>query len=151
MLLELNDIELSKIIDKLARNILVSTRNTENRCCKSEIRGVMTARSYEEYTYAINLCKLAFLLITSTYCPYCHMFKPIFTKVAQLNSGKAVFIEVNADYIPEIAWSYNVFSTPAIVVLVDGKPIDVVIGYVPFDSFNHYVNEILHKFGCINT
>lgn len=151
MLLELNDNELSKLIDKMARDILISTSGTESRCCKSETKGVMIAKSYDEYAYAINICKLAFLLITSTYCPYCHMFRHVFTKVAQLNTGKAVFIEVNADYMPEIAWSYNVFSTPAIVVLANGKPIDVIIGYVPFDSFNNYVNEMLNKFGCSNT
>lgn len=148
--------EVNEILDRVAQNILVNvTSNPDDKykCCKTGVgrpHGILVVRSYDEFVYAISLCKLAFVLITSTYCPYCHMFRPIFDKVAKIHGNKAIFIEVNADYLPEVALALNIFSTPTTVVFVDKKPVDAIIGYMPFNSLSNYVNEMLHRIGCIS-
>uniref|UniRef100_A0A7C2ZNB5 Thioredoxin n=1 Tax=Ignisphaera aggregans TaxID=334771 RepID=A0A7C2ZNB5_9CREN len=148
--------EIQEILDKLSQNIVsrMENRVNVNRCCRADVSrlgGVVIAKSYEEFINAVSMCRLAFVLITTTHCPYCYMFKPVFAKVAKLYGGKAVFVEVNADYMPEVAWSLNVFSTPTTVVLLDKRPVDAVVGYVPFNSFSDYVGEIINRVGCANT
>lgn len=152
MLQQPNDEELRRIIDKIAQSTVTPLKSSEKKCCRSDVKvkGLIVVKSYEEFTYIMKLCKLTFVLITSKYCPYCYMFKPVFARIAKLYEGKAAFVEVNADYMPEIAWYYNVLSTPTTVVIVDGSPVDAVVGYIPFDSFNKYVTEILYRVGCIN-
>lgn len=148
--------EVNEILDKVAQNIFVNATNSlddKYKCCRTGIRrpqGMLVVHSYDEFMYAISLCKLALVLITSTYCPYCHMFRPIFAKVARIHSNKAIFIEINADHMPEVALSLNVFSTPTTVIFIDKRPVDAIVGYMPFSSFNDYVNEVLNRIGCLS-
>lgn len=148
--------EVNEIIDRVTQNILVNTASSlddKYRCCRTGTvrpHGILVVHSYDEFINAISLCKLAFVLITSTYCPYCHIFRPIFDKVARIHSSKAIFIEVNADHMPEIALALNIFSTPTTVVFIDKRPVDAIVGYIPFNSFNNYVNEMLHRIGCMS-
>lgn len=145
--------ELGETLNKLYKSLISEENVSISKCCKTDTsleQGVIMVKSFREFMYAIDLCRLAFVLISSLYCPYCHIFKPIFSRVAKLYNNKAVFIEVNADDIPEVAMSLNVYSTPATIVLLDKRPIDVVVGYMPFNSFNSYVSEIVHRIECRN-
>lgn len=150
------DNELDRILDKVMQNVMLNEVNRiDIRCCRADISsyplGILSVRSYNELMRAIRLCRLAFILVSSTYCPYCHMFEPVFAKVAKLYVNKAVFIEVNADYVPEVVELFGISSTPTTVTVLDGEPIDMVIGYIPFPSLNNYVSELLYRIGCIST
>jgi thioredoxin 1 len=153
MIQQSSDDELNKLLERIIQNMTTRPKSLEKSCCKPgfEIRGLVTIKSLEEFIRITHQCKITFILVTTTYCPYCHMFRPVFAKVAKLYEGKAAFVEVNADIIPEVAWSYNVFSTPTTIVILNGSPIDAIVGYIPFNSFNIYVTEILNKAGCINS
>jgi thiol-disulfide isomerase/thioredoxin len=148
-----NDEELDQILSRMMKNMVMQSRSSGQSCCRysDKVKGMVSIKSYEEFINVISLCRLAFVLITSTYCPYCYIFKPIFAKVAKIYEGKAAFVEVNADILPEIAWLYNVYSTPTTIVLYNERPIDVIVGHLPFDIFNRYVLEVLNRAGCINT
>lgn len=150
-----NDInEINEILDKMTSNIVSSSnkiKSIEKSCCKTSLgKGMISVRSYSEFINALKICRIAFVLITTTMCPYCHLFKPVFSKVARLHYNRAIFIEVNADYVPEIAMSFNVYSTPTTLVLHDGRLVDVIVGFVPYASFEAYVRETLNSFGCVS-
>lgn len=145
--------ELNALIEKVMQNIVKEEKqSSDTKCCKHGIEPlaeVFVANSIDELVRLLNLCKLSFVLITSTTCPYCYMFKPIFTKVARAFRGKAMFVEVNADYSPEIALALDVYSTPTTVVFLDKRPIDMLIGYTSFNSFSKYVRDLLCSVGCV--
>lgn len=146
--------ELHKILDRIARNMIATKNNDiDNKCCRmgaDRHYDVVMVHSYRDFMYAINLCRLAFVLISSMYCPYCHMFRHVFTRIAKLYADRAMFIEVSADHMPEIPAMFNVYSTPTTIVMLEGRPIDVIVGYIPFNSFNSYVNEMLKRVGCLD-
>ncbi|MEM1896103.1 MAG: thioredoxin family protein [Ignisphaera sp.] len=147
---ELNEI-LSRIASGMASNVS-KIKTVEKSCCKAYLsKGAISVRTYDEFIQAVGICKVAFVLITTTVCPYCQLFKPIFAKVAKVYSDRAVFIEVNADYVPEIAMIFHVYSTPTTLVLYNGRLVDTVIGYIPYNSFENYVRETLYSIGCISS
>lgn len=140
--------EIYRIIDRMAHKYSQNPNIERVACCSTPLNGAVYARSYKEFTNMLDRCRVAFVLITTTLCPYCRLFKPIFYSVAKHYSNKAVFIEVNADYIPEVADMFNVYSTPTTVVLVDGRVVDGVLGYVPANYFRKYVDDLLSSVKC---
>ncbi len=147
--------ELDSILNKMMQSLVRTPYDRDkrfdsspSRCCNTIIENGVSVKSYSEFVQLINSCRIAFVLITTTYCPYCQLFKPIFFKIAKEYAGKAIFIEANADYVPEIAEIFNVYSTPTTVIVIDGRPIDAVLGYIPYNHFKRYVNEILSYAKC---
>ncbi|ADM28255.1 Thioredoxin domain [Ignisphaera aggregans DSM 17230] len=147
--------ELDSILNTMAQNIIRTSysrdktfSNIQTKCCNTVIEGGISIRSYSEFIQLINSCRVAFVLITTTYCPYCQLFKPVFFRVAREFAGKAVFIEANADYVPEVAETFNVYSTPTTVIIIDKRPIDAILGYIPYNHFKRYVNDIVSYAEC---
>ncbi|MEM1541536.1 MAG: thioredoxin family protein [Ignisphaera sp.] len=151
---DVND-ELNEILNRIVSGITSNAskiRTVEKSCCKAHLnKGTISVRTYDEFLQAVDVCKVAFVLITTTVCPYCQLFKSIFAKVAKVYSDRAVFIEANADYVPEIAMVFHVYSTPTTLVLHNGKLVDTVIGYIPYNNFENYVRETLYSIGCISS
>jgi len=147
--------ELDSILNTMAQNIIRTSysrdktfSNIQTKCCNTAIESGISIRSYSEFIQLINSCRVAFVLITTTYCPYCQLFKPVFFRVAREFAGKAVFIEANADYVPEVAEIFNVYSTPTTVIIIDKRPIDAILGYIPYNHFRKYVDEIVSYAKC---
>jgi thioredoxin-like negative regulator of GroEL len=78
------------------------------------------------------------------------MFKPIFARVAKEFGGMAAFIEANADYVPEVAEEFGVYSTPTTITIVDRKAVDAVVGFMPYPHFRGYVEEVLKYAKCLS-
>jgi thiol-disulfide isomerase/thioredoxin len=143
------DTEIEELLNRKARELVKSREEKPSvRCCIG-IGGFRSVRSYDEFMNVVGRCRVAFILVTTTFCPYCQMFKPVFAKVADEFRDMAVFLEANADYVPEVAEAFEVYSTPTTVVLVDGRPVDAVVGYVPYSQFRRYVNEVLRYAKCV--
>ena len=140
--------DIDEILNRMALEF-VKTPKAENRtrCCRASY-GFRSVHSVEEFMDAINSCRVVFVLVTTTYCPYCRMFKPIFAKVAEEFRGSAAFIEANADYVPEVAMEFGVYSTPTTVVVVDRRAVDALLGYMPYQYFRRYVEEVLKSARC---
>ncbi|MEM0500666.1 MAG: thioredoxin family protein [Ignisphaera sp.] len=143
--------EVSKILDRIVSEYSRGSNLGRNACCNIPLNGVIFAKSYREFIDALESCKVVFVLITTTHCPYCKLFKPIFYRTAEQYSSKAAFIEVNADFVPEAALMFNVYSTPTTVVLIDGKVADGLIGYIPANYFKEYIDNLLDNIKCIQS
>uniref|UniRef100_A0A7C5YTY1 Thioredoxin n=1 Tax=Ignisphaera aggregans TaxID=334771 RepID=A0A7C5YTY1_9CREN len=141
--------DISEIIDRISQEYSRNIGLKSNTCCNTSLKGALYVRSYREFINALESCRITFVLITTTYCPYCRLFKPIFYRIAEQYNNKAAFIEVNADYIPEIAMMFNVYSTPTTIVLVDGRIVDELIGYIPANYFKEYIDDVLKNVKCI--
>jgi len=151
-----NDLEFDRIIDRMVEDIVaqgtgksVSMRAEISKCCTTGVRGVKEVSSLEDLAASLRLCRTTFLLVYSTYCPMCHAFAPVYARVSEEFHGRALFLAANADYAPEIAYELGIMGTPTTVVFVDGRPVDAVVGYVPYRQFRGIVSEILRRVGCL--
>ncbi len=142
--------ELREVLNRITVEFVRKPSETRSvKCCKA-FAGFKSIRSYEELTDALSRCKVIFVLITTTFCPYCQMFKPIFARVAKEFGGMAAFIEANADYVPEVAEEFGVYSTPTTITIVDRKAVDAVVGFMPYPHFRGYVEEVLKYAKCLS-
>ena len=64
------------------------------------------------------------------WCRPCLVMAPIYEEVARELAGRAVFAKVNVDEAPELAERFNIMAIPTIMVFVDGRPVDRLVGAV---------------------
>jgi len=151
-----NDFEFDRIIDRMVEDIVVQRAEKpvdihaeSPKCCTTGVGGIKEVSSLDELVASLRLCRTAFLLVYSTYCPMCHAFAPVYERISEEFNGRALFLAANADYAPEIAYELGIMGTPTTVVFVDGKPVDAVVGYVPYRQFRGVVSGILRRVGCL--
>ncbi len=153
--IEVNDNrELDNILENLAKKIMNKTKHAGRKlseCCKDPrliSQPVVEAVGLEELEDYMKKCRILFVNTYTTHCPYCMMFEEVFYMVADRFKGKAGFIRVNLEKDPRIAYKYYIMSTPTTIVIVDKKPIDLIIGYVNDYTFTKYIETILRKYNC---
>jgi Thioredoxin domain-containing protein len=142
--------DIREVLDKITVEFVRKPSEAKGAECCRAFTGFKSIRSYEELAEALSRCKVVFVLITTTLCPYCQMFKPIFARVAKEFSGLAAFVEANADYVPEVAELFEVYSTPTTVTIVDRRAVDAVVGFAPYPYFRNYVEGVLRHSKCLS-
>ena len=140
------DEDISAILDKLARKY--SSRPIARLCCSMKLPIGYEIRSGREIEELKKNCRVLFVNFYSTYCPYCKIFHKVFIDVGRKYRGRAGFIKLNVDYDIETAWKYNIMSTPSTIAFVDGKPVTLIPGYVPHETFEMIVRRVLSEAGC---
>lgn len=153
------DNEVKEILDKIANKIVSRGRRgemdhtiIEAKCCeiaKYAKEPVIEISSLSELKNTLRKCRVVFVNAYTTYCPYCRLFHPVFESVARKFKGKAGFIRVNLDYAMDVAYAYYIMGTPTTLVIIDGEPVDRILGYVDEDEFEAYVEEILRRENCV--
>ncbi len=148
------DSELEHIIERMANRIIRLRKEdvkTRKECCSTSIASgepVIEATSLSEIKKIADKCKIVFVNAYTTYCPYCRMFHPVFEYVAEKYKDKAGFVKVNLDYAMDVAYAFYIMGTPTTIVLVNGKPVDRIMGYVDEYELEAYVEELLKREGC---
>ncbi len=148
-----SDKELDHILEKLAKK-MVSKQHAERKlseCCRDPrliSQPVVEAAGLEELEDYMRKCRILFVNTYTTHCPYCMMFEEVFYMVADEFKGKAGFIRVNLERDPRVAYKYYIMGTPTTIVIVDGKPVDLLVGYVDDYTFAKYVESLLRKYNC---
>ncbi len=75
------------------------------------------------------------------WCGPCRMIAPTIERLAREFSGRVVFGKLNVDENPGTAARYGVMSIPTVVIFRDGKPVDAVIGAVPYATLRERVER----------
>lgn len=140
------DEDINSILNRLARRYVSKT--IPRQCCNMKLPVGYEIRSGREIEELVRDCRILFVNFYSTYCPYCKIFHKVFTEVGRKYRGRAGFIRLNVDYDVETAWKYNVMATPSTIAFVDGKPVTLIPGYVPYETFEVIVQRILREAGC---
>ncbi len=150
-----SDKELDEILEGLARRITnkqgCCVKKSLNKCCRDPrllSRTVVEASGLEELEDYMRKCRVLFVNTYTTHCPYCMMFEEVFHIVAEEFKGKAGFVRVNLERDPRVAYKYYIMGTPTTIVIVDGKPVDLIVGYVDDYTFARYVESLLKKYNC---
>lgn len=61
------------------------------------------------------------------WCGPCQMMLPILDDFAKDIDGKAKVGKVNVDENPSLAQQFRVMSIPTLIILKDGKPVDMMV------------------------
>ena len=123
--------ELSKKLEERAKNIL----NPE------EVTVTITDSNIDEILSKNNV---VFIDCWAPWCAPCHIYEPIFKKIAQKYKDKAVFGRLNVDENPKTADKYNVMNIPTTLIFVKGKLVDQIVGAVEEEVLEDYVRKYVN-------
>jgi thioredoxin 1 len=68
---------------------------------------------------------------TATWCPPCKMLAPIVHQIAHSHIGSLRVGLLDADNNPNAVQEYGVMGLPTLILFVNGKPAERIVGYVP--------------------
>jgi thiol-disulfide isomerase/thioredoxin len=97
--------------------------------------------SIEEIEHFVNHHHLAFLYISKTNCSVCHALLPKVEKV-MAEFPKIRMALVNVDDVPNIAGHLSIFTTPVLILYVDGKEVLREARFVHVEQFKEKVKKI---------
>ena len=75
----------------------------------------------------------------AAWCYPCRMVAPVMEELATEFAGKAMISKVDVDEQPELSGKFGVRSIPTVLVLVDGKEVDRMVGV---QSKAHYSDAL---------
>jgi len=75
------------------------------------------------------------------WCGPCKMVGPVIESLAGKLEGKIKFAKVNIDEAGAVAARYSVMSIPTIMLFKDGKNIEQVVGALPEDQLEKWIDE----------
>ncbi|MEO8609077.1 MAG: thioredoxin domain-containing protein [Chloroflexota bacterium] len=68
---------------------------------------------------------------TADWCPPCKMLAPIVHELADKYAGKLRVGMLDSDINTEAVQQYGVMGLPTLILFVDGKPAERIVGYTP--------------------
>jgi thioredoxin 1 len=93
----------------------------------------------------ISKNNVVFVDCWAPWCAPCHIYEPIFNKVAEQYKDKVVFARLNVDENPRTADKYNVMNIPTTLIFVKGKLVDQIVGAVDEDTLKSYVEKYISE------
>lgn len=71
----------------------------------------------------------------AAWCGPCQMVGPVISEVAQEYAAKAKVGKVNVDENGPLCATYGIVSIPTVIIFVDGKPVERLVGAHSFDDY----------------
>ncbi len=86
----------------------------------------LTAATFDE---AIASSPVPVLVdLTATWCPPCRQLTPVLAALAVEQADRLAVVEVDIDAEPALAVRHGVLSAPTMVLYVDGRPVQTLVG-----------------------
>lgn len=89
----------------------------------------VTAQDFE--AEVINSSLPVLIEFTAEWCPPCKMLKPIIHALADKYDGQLRVGMIDCDHNPSVVQQYGVMGMPTMIVFVDGKPVERMVGFQP--------------------
>ncbi|MBP1357038.1 MAG: thioredoxin [Sulfolobus sp.] len=93
----------------------------------------------------ISKNKIVFVDCWAPWCAPCHIYEPIFNKIATKYKDKMVFGRLNVDENPKTADKYGVMNIPTTLIFVNGNVVDQIVGAVDEGTLEDYVKKYLES------
>lgn len=77
------------------------------------------------------------------WCGPCKAIGPLVEEIAAEYQGRVKVMKLNVDEAQKLALAYGVRSIPTLMIFKDGKVSDTLVGYVPKDKLEAFVNKSL--------
>ena len=75
------------------------------------------------------------------WCGPCKAIGPLVEEIAGDYAGRLKVMKVNVDDSPQTATAYGVRSIPTLILFKDGKAQDTLVGLVPKEKLEEFVNR----------
>lgn len=121
------DEELRRILNSYAKKIYYSI----GKRVEEKVVTPVHISSYEDFRKMLEEHEVVVADFWAEWCAPCQIYSQMFEEAAKKLEGKALFVKVNVDENPEIAYEYGVMSVPTTIIFVNGKPVDWIVGAVP--------------------
>nr|YP_010903250.1 thioredoxin [Hypnea cornuta]WCH55703.1 thioredoxin [Hypnea cornuta] len=79
------------------------------------------------------------------WCGPCRMVAPVVDIIAEEYKNEIKVVKINTDENPTTATEYGIRSIPTLMIFINGKRIDTIIGAVPQTTLSHTLEKYLHK------
>ena len=79
----------------------------------------------------------------ATWCAPCKAIAPMIDTIADEFSGKVKVGKVNVDENPNTPGQYGVRGIPTLILFKDGKVVDQLVGAVPKNQLEEFINKAL--------
>ena len=77
------------------------------------------------------------------WCGPCKTIGPIIEELAETYKDRAVIAKLNVDESRNAASNYGVRSIPTLIIFKEGKVFDTIIGLVPKERLEEFINKAL--------
>lgn len=81
-----------------------------------------------------------FVEFFATWCPHCQALAPVLEKVSEETEG-VKFVRVDIDKNPEAVSTFNIESTPTLIIFKDGNIVNTHSGFLPKAQLIEYIEE----------
>ncbi|BCU68405.1 thiol reductase thioredoxin [Sulfolobales archaeon HS-7] len=77
------------------------------------------------------------------WCAPCHLYEPVFKRVATKYNGRAFFCRLNVDDNPELADQFQIMNIPTTLIFVNSEIADIVVGMVEDEVLEEHLSRFL--------
>jgi len=127
--------ELDTLIREIAKRL---EKKAEKIVKKEDVTITITDSNIDEI---LGKNRIVFIDCWAPWCAPCHIYEPIYKKIAEKYKDKAVFGRLNVDENPKTADKYNVMNIPTTLIFVNGKLVDQIVGAVEEEMLEEYVKK----------
>lgn len=127
--------ELDTLIREIAKRL---EEKAEKIVKKEDVTITITDSNIDEI---LGKSRIVFIDCWAPWCAPCHIYEPIYKKIAEKYKDKAVFGRLNVDENPKTADKYNVMNIPTTLIFVNGKLVDQIVGAVEEEMLEEYVKK----------
>lgn len=89
---------------------------------------------------AAKASSVAVVDFSATWCGPCRMVAPLMEELSEEMAG-VNFYNVDVDQNNSLAIEYGISSIPAILVLKDGKPVNMSVGFRPKEDLKAFIES----------
>ena len=130
--------EIDSLIKEISERLQKKSEEFSKK--KEDVTVILTEENFDD---VIKNNKLVLVDCWAEWCAPCHLYEPIYKRVAEKYKGKAIFGRLNVDDNPKIADKYNVLNIPTTLIFVNGKLVDSLVGAVDEETLESIVTKYI--------
>ncbi|QKQ99289.1 thioredoxin [Metallosphaera tengchongensis] len=130
-------------LEQLAKEISERLNKKASQLEKKQDTNLMTITD-DNIQDLLSKNRIVVIDFWAQWCAPCHLYEPVFKRVASRYSGKALFGRVNVDENPKIADAYGIMNIPTTLIIVEGKVADTLVGAVDEETLESSLKKYLN-------